>query len=646
MATALVDSPEYAALPAGDKLALKIVFQELALRGVMPNGERLGNQLGPQNDLELLEAVEQLTGYRIPRATVCTEHNHIAPAQTFCDLYFGRIRDVIWIGNRGGGKTTNSGFLHGAKCKWHPAYKSAIAGAQKQQGLRAYAEFKRFIRNVSEDIVDTLISRTNWTNLSETEVLGGTVAALNGPHPHFAQMDEFELSKPDAFEEFKNMAQGDMRYFGQQLLTTTRKRAYGLVQQTFNEVDDAIREGNSPPWDINIFCVFETMAPVKNCRSAPENAGKPEEELCNCNKIQKGYWPQKREEQLKPRTFESVCGGRAARADGFVKLEDVHKRFMQLSQFTWESQQECLRPNVEGIVHKWVGARHKIKSWLPFPHLGSIYRGWDWGGQNPHAVVWCQLLDVPVGLDKNDNPVLEEKHAKRIVRTIKEGTLVQFDETVGNADKLGGYYELGQHVAKRQVQWWKYGFSFQVEGDYCDPAGFAAKRDVKKAWNDMLADPEEEAWEELIVPNFKSRPIGREVSIREHISWGESDRIHYVPSMCPRTDEEYDTYHWKDPKPGKPEPEDAEKLDDHCMDAKRYLIYHLKLKLDKGDPETPAQDESRGRVSARPIKRPDLDFHVGPHPRTNRDRDLDVGSPVAVRQADSPMRVVRNTRPR
>lgn len=619
---------------AGDKLAIAAALNEAARRGLKPDGTRLAALVGPKTDEELLDAVEDLTGYHIPRVAVCTQHDHKAPAQTFCDLYFERVTDVLWIGNRGGGKTTNSGFLHGAKGRYHPGYTSAVAGAVERQGYRAYAEFKRFTRQLGSEVLDSLLSKTTWANGSETEVLGGTVRALNGPHPNLAQMDEVELTTLDALAEFLNMAQGNARYAGQQLLTSTRKKAHGIVQSIVAEVTQALRNDETPPWRVDIFCVFETMARVSNCRSAPENKGKPEAELCNCNTLKKGTWDDGTE-----RRFDQVCGGRAYRSDGFVHLKDVQKRFKQLSRLTWESQQECLQPNIEGIVHKWVRDRHYLPTWLPHPEFGQIFRSWDWGGNNPHAVLFVQVLSVPVALDQDGVPILSEEDLaaenaelirlgepqREVARVLPEGSAVQFDEVYKTSDELpndGGFSDLAFVVAQREELWRQYGFPMQIVKDFCDPAGFVGKREVRKEFKRLIATGEHP---DLKVPSFLSVPAPVAESVRLHISWGESNKIYIAQPMCPHTGDEYDVYHWPDKKADKNLSEEPVKEDDHAMDAFRYFIwnYERMTARNAGRGELPAADERKPQAArtASPYAAP----HVAPN---NTAVGSPVGSPV------------------
>src|SRR3954465_9884494 len=63
------------------RMLMAAMFTVAAERGLMTDGKRVAPKIGPQTDEELLDAVERLTGYHIPRVAVCTEHGHKSPAQ-------------------------------------------------------------------------------------------------------------------------------------------------------------------------------------------------------------------------------------------------------------------------------------------------------------------------------------------------------------------------------------------------------------------------------------------------------------------------------------------------------------------------------------------------------------------------------------
>lgn len=483
------------------------------------------------------------------------------------------------IGNRGGGKTTLSGFLHGAKDKWKPSYTTCVCGASEIQSDRAYAEFLRFTRYLANEIVDSLKKKTVWFNGSETEVITGTIKSVNGPHPHFAQFDELELTTADVFQEWMNMSQGTELHAGQNLLSSTRKRMYGLVQSIVKECQDAERDGNDAPWDIMIFCVFETMANQPNCGVEDENGNL----LCGCDKVVKGTWPAREGEAPIPRTFASVCDGRGKKADGFVNLLDVHRRFKGLNKKTWEAQQECLRPSSEGLVHDWWDPLlYELPNWYPRPEYGLVYRSWDWGGTHPHAVYWHQVLNVPVALPTDDGQII-----------LPEGSIVTFDEIHHPG---GGFYNLGQEVMERTALWNQYGFNFEIEEDYRDPSGASAKEDVSRAAEDF----------EYPQPSWKSIPATLEESVEKHIEWGEDGLLYVVGPRCPNLVAGYESYHWPDQKPGMPPPKNPVKVDDDAVDSVRYFIWNrYKLMYRGREGEAPTSDVET------------------PHPARNRQAELD-----------------------
>lgn len=551
------------ALSPAEQLMVAVILAQLEEQGVDVGQLGIQEIQGPQTKEELWQAVYELTGYRIPRKAVCK--NHHAPLDMFWEMYIGEVEDALWIGNRGGGKTTLSGFLHGAKCRYNPGYESTIAGAMKLQSKRAYAEFQRFVAKLADEILgEPMASETNWGNGSKTEVIGGTIKQLNGPHPHFAQFDEVELTTIVELEEFENMAQGDAKYAAQTLLTSSRKKASGLVQALVNEIREAIAAGNEPPRELRIFCVWETVQNVPNCMNG-----------CGCDKVVKGHHQDGTE-----RTFADMCGGKLKDSDGFVPLRDARKRFLKMSKRTWEAQQECKEVALEGIVHYWWDADlYGLQRWEPHPELGPVYRSWDWGGTNPHSVHWSQVLKVPVEWEGE---------------IIPEGVIVTFDELYysdKNIQGKKGFGALGIRVFERTRKWAEWGYPFDVEYDFCDPAGATAKSDVKEAAKRGLdIHNKQVGWP---MPRFKSIPATIEESVEKHVEWGDDGLIRVVIPFCPMLVEQYEDYSWPERKPGQPPARKPIQVDDHAVDDDRYKVWNLyKLgKRSKRESEAPAASD-------------------------------------------------------
>jgi hypothetical protein len=94
----------------------------------------------------------------------------------------------------------------------------------------------------------------------------------------------------------------------------------------------------------------------------------------------------------------------------------------------------------------------------------------DWGGTNPHAVNWYQVLDYDVLTTPFDT-----KRDGEYIR-LSEGTIVCFDEiyiTNIGSDKLANLVKLKENL-------WKQKFSrFKVRARFADPQGKMARLDFK-----------------------------------------------------------------------------------------------------------------------------------------------------------------------
>lgn len=302
-----------------------------------------------------------------------------------------------------------------------------------------------------------------------TYVANGIVVhnSVNSPHPQVAHADEIELMRDDTFKESRNMTQGaklrDGRFVKpQDIMTSTRKGPNGRMQQLIDEIEQAQSKGLKPPRKLYSYCIFENAQQNKSCRVA--NPDLPEEQKCECNKYAKGEW-----DDGSTRTLEDVCGGKFYKSRGWQPFDNVVKQFIENDRETFEVQQLCAKPEMKfHYLPNFSEERYGIRNYKPHPELGPIFMGVDWGGTNPHAVSWYQVLKFDVEVeDYYRNPVL-----------LKQGTIVCFDEIyiaeVSNE-------KLGQMVLHRETQYKRKFPMFRVEERFTDPAGKAARI----AWKDM-----------------------------------------------------------------------------------------------------------------------------------------------------------------
>lgn len=523
-----------AALPEARRASAIAALDALRLRWV------------PQTDQELWEAIRDWCGIEIPRKAVCRGHQ--APFDFVADSYFERgAPDKLAIGNRGSGKTEDVAALHATNSRTKPGYEGASAGAVESQAGKAYRYFRAFTQRPGwEESVDqrhVTLGRSVFKNGATIEIVVGTLAGVNSPHPHTAHLDEIELLRPGVYQEALNMAQSSLGYRGQNLLTSSWKLPRGLITEIKTAVEKALREQTRPSHDVYHWCVYETTEPCPHDCDA-----------CPFADVVKGQ----RQVGLRadgtpimvPRTFEWTCKrespvegrGKLKLSAGFQTLGDAVRRFAALSPRMWESQQESRKPTAEGLVYDCFDeAAMTCERWEPDPSYGDIILHADFGGTNPFAIGFWQVLRVDVILDD--------------VR-YGEGTWVLFDEIY--TTETTGNVEVGRQVNDRLTEWGEQYPGFMVTRIWRDPAAKAAAEDWKK------------------LPTYGAGPTletrrtgGLKVEDRIGLVYDRivDGRVIVDATRCHHFLDEIGGYE-QDPMTGKPVKED-----DHHMDGMGYAIY-------------------------------------------------------------------------
>lgn len=517
--------------------------------------EHHASQVGPQTDDELHNFIKEKYGIHIPRIAVTPGHD--APFLFIADGFFQRETAQFVIANREGSKTFSVALLHALMARFYPGYEGITAGAIEIQSKRCYSSLKQ-LNGIwgGDQVEESLQSETMYKNSSKIEIVTMTYAAMNGPHSNLLHRDEVELARRNAFDEGDNITKSGWtrekvprRIKAHDILTSTRKKARGLVQEILDDCEAAVTAGRKPQYRVYKWGVAETVARVSNCRGLPENAGRPDHELCPCNEIvsQKSpYWDMKEKTTL--RTLESVCGGRFGRSDGWRPLDpDIIGKFEKNSRAMWEAQQECSKVASEGLIlPNFSPESHGIRDYDPDPENGPIFQGVDFGGTNPHAVNYYQLLEKAVSVKGFANEW----------KILLPNTLVCFDEIyITEVGNIG----LADLAVQMETNWKLKHMYWSVNERYADIAAKAARVD----------------WRQHDPPLPTVWRITREVD--EHILICQEIVDNYTFAVdvdrCPMFVDEAESWQ-KDPTTGK-------QVDEfnHCMSNFRYTVANLRRKM-------------------------------------------------------------------
>lgn len=448
------------------------------LKEILLKGRELRRRIsseGPQTRDQLHAWIKSQLGLDIPRVSVCRDH--CAPFDFVADAFFGDVNSALVLANRSGAKTLDVAVLHYLNAEFKPGYEGLSFGAVQEQSDRAYEHLESWVKERDPDtgellekpnIIESLQKETRWRNGSKVFIVGSTPKQVNGPHPQLAHADEVDQMRADTYEESRNMATSKVidgkTMHAQNILTSTRKSANGRMQHLIDENAKQIESGFKPNYKRFTWCIWETSAQVPNCRSAPENVDRPEDELCDCNRVVKGQMPDESH-----RTLDKVCKGRLFRSRGWKPLAEVQETFSQNNPAVWDAQQECSRPDISlNYIPEWDEERHGVRHYDPDPDNGPIYMGCDWGAGNPNGVGWFQRLRVPVEALGEDGEV----------KILPAESLVLFDELY-EADIGAG--KLAQKVIERERAMRNDFPGLYVKGRFADPQGRQQKQDFADA---------------------------------------------------------------------------------------------------------------------------------------------------------------------
>jgi hypothetical protein len=492
----------------------------------------------PQSAADLGELIEKRWGWKIPDVAVC--EGHTAPLAALYEAFSEAARALLWVAPRGGSKTALCALLIMLDSLFRPGKEAVTVAATEAQAGRTATHLRNFLRaeeNVEPEkhsrILSAIASKIIWRNGCSLEILPSTMAAVNGPHSALVIADEVELMDEAVFTQSRMISQSNGEHEALDIIVSTLKSAFGQMQSLISEVREAEGAGLEPPYEMRTWCWKEITQRQDNCRVA--NPDLPENQKCQCHLVHKG-----RDENGKPRSFDKECNGDLARADGYMRLKDVHRRFRGVSKDTWTAEMACARPSSEGaLLRDFSEERHVIRG-AYVPEGGHVIVGVDWGGTEPFAISYLHRQDT--------------------------GRYVVFDEIYVaevSLDKLAEMYF-------QKIEYWKSIVSgFRVHWVYADNTG--SGKVCRLSWADRTPP---------IVTLAARKDV--EGSVRHFVNLVESDRF-YVTHNCSMLLREIPLWHRR---PGAAQFVPADGFD-HCLDSVRYATWGARRWFkDSGAPVT------------------------------------------------------------
>lgn len=479
-------------------------------------------QIRPTTREELRDHVAACYGYDFPDTHVC--EGHISPMEVLWQLFKSTLSHLLIIGSRESGKTLIFAVAEHLLLRWNgdEVFHGAGIYAQAQRCF-AYVqkiatnrdERPYFAQEVTKCVEDEVRLIGPAGVEGKLEIKSATLEQLNGPHPRVVMLDEVELIGQRELDEAASMPHRSERLPKLPPVlhyTSSLKKAYGPMVRFLEEKE--ARGLTEMRW-----CVFEVIeqCPTERHQNGEGCATCPLAKYCR--------------EHVRDPSGEVVFKsgpGRAARARGWMLIDDVIAKMRLMSETVFRSQWLSLEPTIEGLIYPAFKSYIHVVDYEWNPNL-PVYAGLDWGYTNPHAVLYAQQL--------------------------YDDAVVIFAEDYQNL-------QTETQVAKqtRNLPWYP-----NVQWIACDPSnpGLRATfiendvRQVVAADNDVDEGIDDVRWA-LESADASAAPML------------------YFDSSCVNTIREIKKYHRPEATTGKRDPQEKpEKIDDHAMDGLRYLVRRL-----------------------------------------------------------------------
>ncbi len=298
---------------------------------------------------------------RLPREGVC--RGHVSPLDYLCASFFEHPGDrAVWA-CRGGGKTMLGAVATLLDLLFKPGVQIRILGGSLEQSEKMYAYLRQLIEPNFEHLLAASPTRRRMelTNGSRVEILAQSDRSVRGQRVQKLRCDEVELFDPDVWSaaQLVTRSVGEEGRGGVAMREaieafSTMHKPGGLMQE--------ILESSGSRRKVFSWCVWDV---IEKC---------PEARVC-------GECP-----------LWGDCRGKARKAEGFMKIDDVIAMQGRVGQATWEHEMLCMPPRwkdavfagfrVEKHVRRWEGAR------VPEMQIAGV----DFGFAGAFVCLWIAVL--------------------------------------------------------------------------------------------------------------------------------------------------------------------------------------------------------------------------------------------------------------
>ena len=457
-------------------------------------------QSRPATRRDLKNYVKVFLGIDIPDRKICAEHN--SPMDYLWHSFsadFSAERPangdaVVWA-NRTGGKTELAAIATLLDCVFKPSCQVRILAGSGEQAGRMYEYLTGFLNGGFGDFLAGAVrkDRCRFANGSAVEVLTQSPASVRGQHIHKLRCDEVELFDENVFSAAKFTTHSTAGLVAAMEMISTMHRPCGLMQKIVSSAG-----GDGVP--VFKWCLWEV---IERCTGR------------NCSQC----------------SLLVDCGGRAKRADGYLRIDDCITQMRRASRAGWEAEMLCKRPSLENVVFAEFDSTIHVGP-VDYDANLPLYRSLDFGFVNPFVCLWIQV------------------DGEGVVRVIDE--YVRSRATIDvHAEEIKGRTPGGEG---------------RLAGTFCDPAG-AGVNDV--TGTSIIRELRSMG----VAVRYRRSGILEGIElIRRAIRAGDGKSRLVISPNCQRLIEAMQCYHYPDSVTAGSELPLKDGIYDHPIDSLRYFF--------------------------------------------------------------------------